>query len=194
MKDPGTPPVSPPAAVYETERLVLKVLDGGAAPLLADFFSRNRSFLEKWEPAREAEFYTRAGQERCLAADLEEFRQGRLLRLWIFKNGQEDRVIGSVAFNHIVRGAFLSCYLGYRLDAAETGRGYAAEAINRGVALMFGEYGLHRIEANVMPGNVPSLRVLEKLGFRSEGLARRYLKINGRWQDHLHMVLLSDEA
>jgi ribosomal-protein-alanine N-acetyltransferase len=57
---------------------------------------------------------------------------------------------------------------------------------------MFGEYGLHRIEANIMPRNAASLRVVEKAGFHREGLAKKYLKINGVWEDHIHMVLLND--
>jgi [ribosomal protein S5]-alanine N-acetyltransferase len=59
---------------------------------------------------------------------------------------------------------------------------------------MFQELGLHRIEANIMPKNKRSLRVVEKLGFYNEGLAYKYLKINGKWEDHIHMVLLNDKV
>jgi len=68
------------------------------------------------------------------------------------------------------------------------------EAIQKGIEIMFNEFGLHRIEANIMPGNKPSLRVVEKLGFYNEGLAYKYLKINGKWEDHIHMVLLNESV
>jgi len=117
---------------------------------------------------------------------------GRCVKLWIFKR-QDSRVIGSVGFNNIVRGSFLSCFLGYRLDQDELNLGYVTEAIQKGINIVFDEYGLHRIEANIMPKNKRSLRVVEKLGFQHEGLARQYLKINGVWEDHIHMVLLNDQ-
>lgn len=72
--------------------------------------------------------------------------------------------------------------------------GYMAEAIRKGIDIMFNEFGLHRIEANIMPKNKRSLRVVEKLGFVNEGTASRYLMINGKWEDHIHMVLLNDKV
>ena len=78
-----------------------------------------------------------------------------MLRLWIFKKGDMSRVIGTVAFNNIIRGAFLSCHLGYKLDKDEINKGYATEAIRKGIDIIFNYYGLHRIEANIMPRNTP---------------------------------------
>lgn len=75
------------------------------------------------------------------------------------------------------------------MDQAWCNQGYATEALQAAIMCAFDELELHRIEANVLPYNAPSLRVLEKLGFESEGLAIKYLKINGRWEDHIHMVL-----
>jgi ribosomal-protein-alanine N-acetyltransferase len=66
------------------------------------------------------------------------------------------------------------------------------EAISAGVSVIFEDYGLHRIEANIMPKNKRSLRVAEKLGFYNEGYAKKYLKINGVWEDHIHMVKIND--
>ncbi len=65
------------------------------------------------------------------------------------------------------------------------------EAVRKGITVMFENYGLHRVEANIMPKNQRSLKVVEKLGFHNEGLALKYLKINGKWEDHIHMVLLN---
>ena len=67
------------------------------------------------------------------------------------------------------------------------------EALRRGIQIIFEDYGLHRIEASIMPRNQRSIKVTEKLGFVNEGLSRRYLKINGVWEDHIHMVLLNED-
>jgi ribosomal-protein-alanine N-acetyltransferase len=82
--------------------------------------------------------------------------------------------------------------MGYKLDKDELNKGYITEALRKGIDIMFNEYGLHRIEANIMPKNSRSLRVAEKLGFYNEGLALKYLKISGRWEDHIHMVLRNE--
>ncbi len=177
---------------YETERLILGILDKSYAAAVLEYYIRNREFLEEWEPQRDEEFYTKEFHERQLENDLTGIKNGTLCRLWVFKKDCEARAIGSISFNNIVRGAFLSCYLGYKLDKDEINKGYITEAVQKGIDIAFNELKLHRIEANVMPKNVRSLRVLEKLGFYNEGKAYKYLKINGKWEDHIHMVLLND--
>jgi [ribosomal protein S5]-alanine N-acetyltransferase len=120
-------------------------------------------------------------------------RRGELLKLWIF--GKSDsaysRIIGVISFSQIIEGCFLSCFLGYSIDASETGKGYMTEALDTAIRYVFDSVRLHRIEANIQPENAPSLRVAQKLGFREEGLARKYLKIDSKWHDHLHMVILN---
>jgi ribosomal-protein-alanine N-acetyltransferase len=177
---------------YDTDRLILRTLDTADARTVLEYFVRNRSFLEPWEPLRAERFYTPDYQREALRMEQEEMEAGRLLKLWIFKKELPQRVIGSIAFSQIVRGCFLSCILGYRLDAQEAGRGYMTEAVRKGAGVMFDEFGLHRIEANVIPRNAASLRVAAKAGFAPEGFARRYLKINGVWEDHVHTALLND--
>jgi ribosomal-protein-alanine N-acetyltransferase len=177
---------------YETERLVLKVLGKGDASMVLDYYERNREFLEPWEPVRTESFYDEDFHEKELGEDLRRMEKGEGLRLWIFLKGEETRVIGAVSFSNIVRGVFQSCHLGYKLDREATGRGYAREAVARGVRVMFEELHLHRIEANIMPRNLSSRQVVESLGFEAEGLARKYLKINGVWEDHIHWVVLNE--
>ena len=177
---------------YFTQHLALRTLEAADADMVLQYFDRNRAFLKRWEPEREEAFYTADYHRELLDKEQAEMDAGRMLKLWIFKKDDPARVIGSVAFNSIVRGCFLSCFLGYRLDAQEAGKGYMTEAVRKGAEVMFDEYGLHRIEANIIPCNAASLRVVTKAGFESEGLARKYLKINGIWEDHIHMVLLSD--
>lgn len=179
---------------YETERLVLKVLDKTYAGLVLDYYLRNKVFLEEWEAAKSEEFYIKLQQEEQLYKELVNIENSNSFRLWIFKKDDDRKIIGSVAFNNIVRGAFLSCHLGYKLDKDEINNGYITEAIQKGIDIIFNQFGLHRIEANIMPKNIRSLRVVEKLGFYNEGLAYKYLKINGKWEDHMHMVLLNDKV
>lgn len=175
--------------IYETERLLLKTSDSSYAEMTVNYYQRNRTFLEEWEPKRGEEFYTKQHHETQLKNDQSDDSS---IRLWIFKKNEENRIIGYIGFNNIIKGIFLSCFLGYGLDEDEINKGYMTEALQKGIDIMFQEYGLHRIEANIMPKNHRSLRVVEKLGFYNEGLAYNYLKINGNWEDHIHMVLLND--
>lgn len=96
-----------------------------------------------------------------------------------------------MGLNNIVRGCFHSCFLGYKLDQDFLNRGYMTEAVRAAVDYAFGPLALHRVEANIMPHNQASLRVAEKCGFQPRGWPRRYLCINGVWEDHLHMVRLN---
>ena len=180
--------------IYTTERIILKVLDHSSAQSVLDYYLRNRSFLEEWEPVRSEEFYTLAYHEVQLEKDQTLMENKSGLRLWMFKKNEENKIIGSIGFNNIVWGAFLSCHLGYKLDKDEINRGYMTEAIEKGINIVFDDYGLHRIEANIIPRNKQSRRVVEKLGFYNEGLACKYLKINGIWEDHIHFVLLNDKV
>lgn len=181
---------------YEAERLLLKIIDESFSEKVLDYYLRNKDFLEEWEPIKNAEFYTLNYQRDLIKKDSVNIDSGNQLRLWIFKKDsyESDRIIGSVAFSNIVRGAFLSCHIGYKLDKDEINKGYISEAIKKGIEIMFNDYKLHRIEANIMPKNKASLKVVEKLGFYNEGIAYKYLKINGKWEDHIHMVLLNDDV
>lgn len=178
---------------YGTERLLLRLSRPELAAGVAEYYRRNRDFLRALEPERDEAFFTEAHQREELAAFQENQRNGREARFWIEKKSEPLHVIGSVALNNIMMGPFCSCFLAYKLDAQELRQGYAAEAVRRVVELAFDELGLHRIEANIMPRNTASLKLAEKLGFHSEGISPRYLRMNGVWEDHVHMVLLNDE-
>ncbi|MTI67925.1 MAG: GNAT family N-acetyltransferase [Firmicutes bacterium] len=178
--------------VYETDRLLLKVLDESYNDIVLDYYLRNKDFLKEWEPKRSKLFFTLDYQYKLLKRELDSIYNKNSLRLWIFKKG-EEKTIGCIGFNNIVRGAFLSCFLGYKLDKDELNKGYITEAIKMGIDIMFNKYKLHRIEANILPRNKASIRVCEKLRFVNEGISRKYLKINGVWEDHIHMVLLNEE-
>lgn len=178
---------------YETDRLILKTLDNSYSKMVLDYYNRNKDFLKPWEVEKRDIFYTQQFQYNQLERDLYDIKNGNLIRLWIFKKEDLSKTIGNISFSNIIRGHFLSCHLGYKLDADELNQGYTTEAIEKCIDIIFDEYKLHRIEANIMPRNSASIRVTEKLGFIKEGFSRKYIKINGKWQDHIHMVLLNDK-
>lgn len=102
-------------------------------------------------------------------------------------------IAGSVNLSQIFRKAFQNAYLGYMLGAPFTGYGYMTEAVGLALRFAFVELGLHRVEANVQPSNLPSIRVLERNGFSKEGFSRRYLKIGGRWRDHERWAIIRED-
>lgn len=171
------------------ERLVLRTIEENEADKVLDYYIRNKAFLARWEPVRDEKFYTLATQAEQLRRDRAEAEGGRTVRMWILEKAAPERVIGSIALNNIVRGAFQSCHLGYKLDQEKVRRGYMSEALALVVGYAFETLQLHRLEANILPRNKASLRTVEKLGFYHEGLALKYLNINGCWEDHIHMVL-----
>ena len=150
---------------YQTQNLILKSIDKTYTDQVLDYYIKNKGFLNQWEPIKNEEFYTKAFQENQIEKEIDSINSGSSFRLWIFKKKDDSRIIGSVAFNNIVRGAFQSCHLGYKLDKDEINKGYMTEAIQKGIEIMFNEFKLHRIEANIMPINVASLKVVKKLGF-----------------------------
>jgi len=177
----------------ETPRLILRALTLRDAIRLLDFDLRNRAFLAPWEPRRDELYFTMARAEAAVRADARTARRDTGYRWHLFLRSQPDKIIGSVGLSNVVHGVFLSTHLGYRLDGEQQGHGFMTEAVGAVVHQAFTTLGLHRIEANVMPRNTASRRVLARLGFEEEGLSRRYLKIAGVWEDHLRHVLLNRE-
>jgi ribosomal-protein-alanine N-acetyltransferase len=159
--------------------------------MVSDFYVRNRDFLRKFEPVRDDEFFTEKYQENTLKEQIKDWEGQKNCRFYIFRKEKEEQVVGTISLSNIVKGGFWSCYMGYALDEMYNGCGYMTEAVRRTVEFGFETLGLHRIEANIMPGNKASIAVVEKCGFAMEGLSRKYLKINGVWEDHVHYVILN---
>lgn len=112
---------------------------------------------------------------------------------FVAKERASGRIVGIINLSEIVRGYFQSAYMGYYGMAGMNGRGLMSEAVSLVVSYAFGELGLHRLEANIQPGNGPSRALAKRLGFRQEGYSPRYLKINGEWRDHERWAILADE-
>lgn len=174
-----------------TERLVLEQPSGIDVHDVQAFFMENRVFHAPWEPLRDDDFYELEHLRSMLIRQDIENLNGTALYLYLKRTG-EDEVIGSVALSNIIYGAFRSCFLGYRIARSQTSHGYMTEAVEQVIHIAFERYRLHRIEANIMPGNHASVRLVEKLGFVEEGYSSRYLKVAGVWEGHCHFVLLND--
>lgn len=179
--------------ILETERLYLHTPQEDFAPLVLDYLQRNEEHFRAWSPIPDEGFFTLEFQKRVLNLKLQLEKEGKEIRFYLFDKHHNKRIIGDIGFSNIIRGAFLSCHLGYKIDKDERGKGLIGEAISAGINYMFTVLGLHRIEANIIPSNRASIRVVEKLGFENEGYSRHYLKINGIWQDHIHYVKLNEE-
>ena len=183
----------------ETSRLRLEPPHPDLAEDVCDYYRRNRDFLAPWEPEREVRFFTAAAQREILQQQTE---AEDILAFWIRLTDAKvegaaaveaaDRIIGFVKFSKIIRGPFQSCFLSYALDGAQVRRGYMREALEAAIEYLFEFERMHRVEANILPENEASLRTVAGLGFADEGLSRNYLRINGRWRDHVHMVRLNE--
>jgi [ribosomal protein S5]-alanine N-acetyltransferase len=103
------------------------------------------------------------------------------------------RLVGVVNVSNIVRGGFQSGYLGYGAFASHAGRGLMTEGLREVLRSVFGDLGLHRVEANIQPGNTRSIGLVRRLGFQKEGFSRRYLMIGGAWRDHERWALLAED-
>jgi [ribosomal protein S5]-alanine N-acetyltransferase len=106
---------------------------------------------------------------------------------------EDNAILGAIEISQIVRGGFRSAYLGYQIGAPWARQGYMTEALGLALAYGFRTLGLHRLEANIQPDNVPSIALVRQLGFTHEGYSRRYLKIGGRWRDHERWAILAED-
>jgi [ribosomal protein S5]-alanine N-acetyltransferase len=106
----------------------------------------------------------------------------------------DDEIVGWLNVSEIVRGALQSAFLGYGGVAAHTGHGYMTEAVQLVVRDAFGPLGLHRLEANIQPGNLASIALARRCGFEKEGFSPRYLKVGGRWRDHERWAIRADSV
>jgi ribosomal-protein-alanine N-acetyltransferase len=169
----------------------IRLLTPDDAPALSELRLRSRAFLAPWEPIRHPDHDTPAGQRADLEAALAQHARGQGVPLAILDD--DGSVAGRLTLNGIVRGAFESCAMGYWLAADRTGRGLATSAVAAAVALAFDDLGLHRVQAETLVHNAASQRVLARTGFTRYGLAPRYLRIAGEWQDHVMFQRLADD-
>jgi [ribosomal protein S5]-alanine N-acetyltransferase len=153
----------------------------------------NRDHTGPWDPLRDESFYTVAGQRLELELDQRAWAAGTAYAFAVLAMDDGDRIIGRVALANVVRGPWQNATLGYWIDHRVGGRGHASRAVRLALAFAFEHVGLHRVQPAIIPRNQASRRVAEKVGFRHEGRALRYLKINGAWEDHDIFALTSED-
>ena len=176
------------------QRLVMR-------PLIADDYAQwrevrtvNEDWLTQWEPQRiagqpDVVQSAQAFSSRCSARQRER-QLGTGYGFGIFVN---DKLAGEMNVSAIQRGPFQNAYVGYWIDQRLAGEGYTPEALVVAMKFAFEDLRLHRLQISIIPRNKPSRRVVEKLGIRLEGMAERYLEINGTWEDHLRYAITIEE-
>lgn len=155
---------------------------------------RNGEWLTVWEPLKlshhpDPETNREVFAARCGARERERLA-GSQYAFGIFVDGA---FAGEINLNNVVRGAFQSATIGYWIDRARAGRSLMSEAVVVLAQFAFTELRLHRLEVCIIPRNANSRRVMEKLAIREEGLAERFLEINGVWEDHLRFAITAEE-
>jgi ribosomal-protein-alanine N-acetyltransferase len=156
--------------------------------------THNEEWLVPWEPQRhplqgDPVNYRAAFVARCNARD----RDRSTDSAYAFGVFVDQRVAGEINLNGIVRGAMQTGTIGYWIDQRHAGQGYITEGVAVVLRFAFEDLRLHRVEICIVPRNSKSRRVVEKLGLRCEGLAERFLEINGNWEDHLRYAITLEE-
>lgn len=174
-------------------RVTLRTLSEGDYEAWHEVRARCRDWLVPWEPRPAGAPATPEDRSsfsaRCAARERE--RQiGSGYGFGIFVEG---RLAGEVTLSSIQRGPFQNAFIGYWVDRALAGNSLAPESVLLLLRFAFEELVLHRVEIAIVPRNRPSRRVVEKLGLREEGVALRYLEIDGRWEDHLRYAITAEE-
>ena len=153
----------------------------------------NEDWLRPWEPSAPQPWAERHTPSTYRAVRRVLAQRARLGTTLPFAVRVEGRLAGQVTIDNVVRGALRSGSLGYWIDRSVAGRGMGSLAVALACDHAFGEAGLHRVQADIRPENLASRRLVERLGFRQEGLLRRYLEIDGDWRDHLTYSLLAED-
>jgi ribosomal-protein-alanine N-acetyltransferase len=176
-------------------RVMLRPLEANDWPAWREIRLRCQNWLEQWEPrgdpgAADPTLDREAFRARCNAWDRQRHFDAAY-GFGLFLN--DGRLIGEVSLGSVQRGPFQTAYIGYWIDEGEAGRGYVPEGVMLLLRYSFDVLALHRVEAAIVPRNTPSRRVAEKLGLREEGIARRFLQIQGVYEDHIRYAMTVEE-
>lgn len=173
-----------PITIIETPRCDICLLAPEDHYLLDQYYRDNRQHLLPWEPTRDPEYFSEYGIKMRIKNALLSFKQQSGFHFVVLTKNN-DEVIAICNFSNIVRGSFDACHLGYAVSHQYQGQGYMQESLEAAIEYVFNKFKLHRIMANYIPENERSGKLLSRLGFEKEGYARNYLKIAGKWQDHV---------
>jgi ribosomal-protein-alanine N-acetyltransferase len=184
--------IDPDAEVHGRE-LFLRHPAMGDYAAWAELRALSRHHLTIWEPQWARDELSRSAFRRRLRQYQRELREDQGYAFLIFRSA-DATLLGGLSISNVRRGVAQAASIGYWIGVPHIRRGHMSDAVKACLPFAFNTLGLHRLEAACLPHNVPSQRVLEKAGFKREGMARRYLKINGVWQDHDLFALLQDDA
>jgi ribosomal-protein-alanine N-acetyltransferase len=175
------------------ENLVVREFKIEDAEALLQINIENKDYFEKWMPIIPADsFYTLDGQIEKIKSIHERSAKDEYYSFGIFLESS-NTLIGNVSFTFVHRGPHQTCMIGYGLDHRYSGKGYATKAVVLALDIAFNKLNFHRVVAEAQPENIGSIRVLEKAGFKREGYARKNLKVNGQWRDHICMAILYED-
>ena len=175
---------------YQTRRLILKILEPDYADKVLNFYLNDKELFEKYETDRSPNFYTEGHQHNILQVEFGLALKLQQVRFYVFLKENPDQIIGTVSL-YDISGVYSKADLGYKFSSKFHHKGYASEAVEKLLDIAFIELNIHRICAHVQEDNIPSIRLLEGLGFEKEGLCRDYLCFRGVWKDHLQYSLLA---
>ncbi len=183
-----------PSSALTGRRFHLRPLEPDDFEAWREVRTRSKKWLTKWEPQQLSDqpdvvLDRRAFAARCTARNRER-QNGAGYGFGVFVGG---RFAGEMNLTSVQRGPFQNAYVGYWIDEALAGHGYVPEAAVLIFRFAFESLGLHRLQISVIPRNTPSRRVAEKLGLREEGVALRYLEINGVWEDHVRYAITAED-
>ncbi len=175
-----------------TDRLVLKVLNPVFVPVIIDYLSGNKSYFEKYLPSYDKNALTDEYQTIRLWTEFDLMVEDSAIRFYIFSKDDfhYKKIIGDISIFNIIRSAANSCGVGFKIDESEGRKGFMTEALTKVIDYIFNELMICRIEVNIMPANKQSVKLVEKLGFKKEGIAYSYLEIAGKREDHLRYSLI----
>lgn len=175
-----------PRSEISTARLELVGAEEGLAEAVAAFYRENRAHLIPWSPPYSEDLESVSSQQSRLRQSRMAFIGGTAWKWFLYDRQDPAKIAGFVHYSQIVRGAMQSSMLGYGLAEWAQGKGLMTEALEATLVEVFGDRGrLHRVQANVVPTNVRSLALLDRLGFQREGVAPQYLFIFDEWKDHV---------
>ncbi len=178
--------------VIDAERVTLRTPQMSDYPAWAELRAASRDFLTPWEPLWAADELSRSSFRRRVRHYLRDLREDMGYALFIFSTA-DGALVGGLTLCNVRRGVTQACTLGYWTGAPYARQGYMTAAVRAVIPFVFDSLELHRLEAACLPSNTASIKLLERTGFGHEGLARRYLRINGVWQDHLLYALLDSD-
>jgi ribosomal-protein-alanine N-acetyltransferase len=184
---------SEPLPVVEGDGVFLRAPQMADFPEWAALREMSRAFLTPWEPTWLHDDLTRSAFRRRLKRYAEDVRTDQAYAFFLFRRS-DNALAGGLTLANVRRGVAQAGSLGYWIGEPFARQGLMTGGVRTLIPFAFGTLRLHRLEAACIPTNDASVRLLEKTGFRREGLARQYLCINGQWQDHLLYALLRSDA